>query len=134
MLTPNLHKIPQYKVLIASTRDAGTARGIKEFGDQLLKGRINAQGQPASLADTELTGLNFSTDDRRVMGRGESTYKELCSCHGSDGKGLPMGGRPVGATLAPPQADRRGWSVIRLRDQDSSVGLTGDIDNRATPA
>jgi mono/diheme cytochrome c family protein len=135
MLTANLHKIPQYKEIIASTRDAGTARGIKEFGDQLLKGRINAQGQPASLADTELTGLNLSTEERRVMSRGESTYKELCfSCHGTDGKGMPMGGGPAGATLAPPLSGSS--RVVGHPDYIVKIllaGLNGDIDGKSYP-
>ena len=53
------------------------------------------RGQPASLADAAVTGLNFSTEDRRVLGRGDATYRELCiSCHGPDGQGAPMQGRP----------------------------------------
>jgi mono/diheme cytochrome c family protein len=135
MLTLNLHKVPQYAELIKATSSASEVRGIKEVGDQLLRPRSSSQGQPPSLADSAVTGLNFSTEDRRVLGRGDSTYRELCfSCHGADGLGAPMAGAPAGSTLAPPlQGSPR---VNSHRDNVIKIllnGLTGDVDGKSYP-
>jgi mono/diheme cytochrome c family protein len=44
----------------------------------------------------------FSKDEIAVLKKGEAIYKELCfACHGFDGKGMPMQGKP-GVTMAPP--------------------------------
>jgi mono/diheme cytochrome c family protein len=135
MLTLNLHKVPQGAALIEATRTASSARGVKEIGEQLLRPRSMTRGQPASLADAAVTGLNFSTEDRRVLGRGDATYRELCiSCHGPDGQGAPMQGAPAGSTLAPPlQGSPR---VAGHRDAVIKIllnGLTGDIDGKSYP-
>jgi mono/diheme cytochrome c family protein/glucose/arabinose dehydrogenase len=135
MLTLNLHRVPQYADAIRAARETNPARGIREIGDQLLKPRGGSQGQPASLADNAVAGLNLSADDRRVLRRGEATYKELCfSCHGPDGQGAPMAGAPEGTTLAPPLgASPR---VTGHRDYPIKIllhGLTGDIDGKSYP-
>jgi len=135
MLTINLRRIPQYADLIRSTKDASTIRGVKEIGDQLLKPTNNSQGQRPSLADTAVTGLNLTTDERRMIGRGEGTYKELCSaCHGPDGKGAPMGGATDGSTLAPPLSGVP--RVVGNADYITKVllhGLTGELDGKNYP-
>ena len=135
MLTMNLQKIPQYAETIRAAREASTARGVKEIGDQLLKPRTSSQGQPASLADGAVNTLNLSVDDRRVMLRCETTYKELCfSCHGADGDGAPMAGAPAGTTLAPPL--RNSPRVLNHRDYVIKIllnGLTGDLDGKSYP-
>ena len=135
MLTINLRRIPQSTDLIRSTKDASSIRGIKEIGDQLLKPTNNSQGQRPSLADTAVTGLNLTTDERRMLGRGEGTYKELCSaCHGPDGKGAPMGGATDGSTLAPPLAGVP--RVLGNADYVTKVllhGLTGELDGKNYP-
>lgn len=135
MLTMNLHRVPQAAATIEETRTASAARGVKEIGEQLLRPRSMTRGQPASLADSAVTGLNFSTEDRRVLGRGDATYRELCiSCHGADGQGAPMQGAPAGSTLAPPlQGSPR---VTGHRDAVIKIllnGLTGDIDGKSYP-
>ena len=70
-----------------------------------------------------------------MLGRGEATYKELCSaCHGPDGKGAPMGGATDGSTLAPPLA-----GVPRLLGNADYItkvllhGMTGELDGKNYP-
>ena len=135
MLTINLRRIPQYADLIRATKDASTVRGITEIGDQLLRPQTSSQGQRPSLADAAVTGLNLSTEERRMLGRGETAYKELCAaCHGPDGKGAPMGGATDGTTLAPNLA-----GVPRLLGNPDYItkvllhGMTGEIDGKTFP-
>jgi mono/diheme cytochrome c family protein len=135
MLTLNLQKVPQYAELIRATSETATARGIKELGGQILRPRTGSQGQPASLADNAVNGLNFSVDDRRVLRRGDGTYKELCiSCHGPDGQGAPMAGAPAGSTLAPPLT--KSPRATGYRDNVIKIllnGLSGDVDGKSYP-
>ena len=105
MLTLNLYKVPDSDALIKTTSAARPARGIKEIGDQILKGTSTSQGQRPALSDTGAGAVNLSVDSRRSVQRGETAYREICAaCHGSDGKGAPMAGAPAGTTLAPPLA------------------------------
>ncbi len=135
MLTINLRRIPQYADLIRTTTSASTVRGIKEIGDQLLRPQTSSQGQRPSLADTAVTGLNLSTEERRMLARGEATYKELCSaCHGPDGKGAPMGGATDGSTLAPNLVGVP--RVLGNADYITKVllyGMTGELDGKNFP-
>ena len=87
------------------------------------------------MADGAVTGLNLSTDERRILGRGEATYKELCAaCHGPDGKGAPMGGATDGThARAEP---RRLPRVLGNADYITKVllhGLTGELDGKNFP-
>ena len=105
MLTLNLYRVPDSDALIKTTSAARPARGIKEIGDQILKGTSTSQGQRPALSDTGAGAVNLSVDSRRSVQRGETAYREICAaCHGSDGKGAPMAGAPAGTTLAPPLA------------------------------
>ena len=135
MLTINLRRIPQYADLIRATKDASAVRGIKEIGDQLLRPQTSSQGQRPSLADTAVTGLNLSTEERRMLGRGDAIYKELCAaCHGPDGKGAPMGGATDGTTLAPTLVGVP--RVLGNADYITKVllhGLTGELDGKTLP-
>jgi mono/diheme cytochrome c family protein len=131
MLTLNLHQVPGAEALITTLSSTASARGVKEIGTQILQGG-RSQGQRPSLADTGAGAVNMSVDDRRMLLRGEGTYKELCySCHGPDGKGAPMQGAPAGTLLAPALAgaDR----VVGHPDFVIKVllhGLTGEIDGK----
>jgi mono/diheme cytochrome c family protein/glucose/arabinose dehydrogenase len=134
MLTLNLHKVPDAEKLIRATSASTTSRGVREIGAQILRPQLS-MGQRPSLADTAVTALNMSTDQRRALQRGEATYRELCTtCHGPDGAGAPMAGAPAGTTLAPPlsQSPR----VSGHRDYVISVllnGLTGPVAAREYP-
>ena len=134
MLTLNLHKIPDYDKMIRASVASATARGVREIGNQILRPQ-SSMGQRPSLADTAVSGLNFSTDQRRSLVRGEGIYKELCTtCHGPDGSGAPMAGAPEGTRLAPPLASSP--RVAGHRDYIVSVllhGLTGPIGDKEYP-
>ncbi len=131
MLTLNLHKVPGAEALIRTTAAASAARGVREIGAQIVKPKPSL-GQRPSLADTGAGNVNLSTADRRVLRRGESTYRELCfSCHGADGQGAPMAGTTDGTTLAPPLAGSP--RVQGHRDYVINVildGLTGPIEGK----
>jgi hypothetical protein len=83
MLTLNILKIPQASDLIRATSASSSVRGIKEIGTQILQpGR--SLGQGPALADTGAGNMTLSVEQRRILQRGESTYRELCfSCHGT---------------------------------------------------
>ena len=131
MLTLNLHKVTDSAAVITSTAAASNVRGVKEIGNQLLRGG-SSQGQRPSLEDTGAGSVNMSVDQRKAIQRGESAYKELWfSCHGADGKGSPMQGASEGATLAPALAASP--RVLGHRDYVIEVllhGLTGEIEGK----
>ncbi len=131
MLTINLLQVPNSSALIQATADGSVVRGIHDLGTQILKGGVT-QGQPAALADTGAAMLAMPTAERRVVARGEATFKELCaSCHGPDGKGAPVAGAADGATLAPPLAGST--RVTGHREYIIKVllnGLQGPIDGK----
>ncbi len=105
MVTLNLYRVPESDALIKNTSAARPSRGIREIGDQILKGTSTSQGQRPALSDTGAGAVNLSVDARRSVQRGETAYREICAaCHGIDGKGAPMAGAPAGTTLAPPLA------------------------------
>jgi mono/diheme cytochrome c family protein len=91
-----------------------------------------SQGQRPSLADAGAAAVNLSIEDRRMLVRGESTYRELCfSCHGADGMGAPMAGTNDGTTLAP--ALGRSPRVVGHREYVIRTllhGLTGPMEGR----
>ena len=130
MLTLNLHKVPQYAQVIRTAMDGAQARGVKEIGRQLLQPQA-AIGQPAS-NDAGVGFLNLSSDERKTLLRGETTFKELCfSCHAPDGRGAPMAGAPAGTTMAPPLAGSP--RVLGHRDYVIKVllyGLSGPIEGK----
>ena len=120
MLTAKLLDLPNWKTSIAQLAALTPFRGVKEFGFQILN-------PPAQIA-----GGKFTPDQMKLLKAGESTFQTLCAtCHGLDGKGLPMAGAAPGAMLAPPLSGSktiRGW-----RDGGIHVllqGLIGDIDGK----
>jgi len=120
MLTAKLLELPNWKTSIAQLAALTPFRGVKEFGFQILN-------PPAQIA-----GGKFTPDQMKLLKAGESTFQTLCAtCHGLDGKGLPMAGAAPGAMLAPPLSGSktiRGW-----RDGGIHVllqGLIGDIDGK----
>src|SRR5687767_11211873 len=96
MLTLNLHKVPDADKIIRAAVASAKTRGEREIGGQILRPG-SSMGQRPSLADTAVSGLNFSTEQRRALARGEAIYKEVCAaCHAPDGTGAPMAGAPEG--------------------------------------
>jgi len=50
----------------------------------------------------------FTAADLKLLKKGQEVYQELCfACHGYDGLGMPMDGRPPGTTIAPPLSNAR---------------------------
>ena len=134
MLTLNLHKVPDYEKLIRATVASAKTRGEREIGNQILRPG-SAMGQRPSLADTAVSGLNFSSDQRRALVRGEAIYKEICAaCHAPDGTGAPMAGAPEGTRLAPPLGGAT--RVTGPREYTIKVllhGLTGPLGDKEYP-
>ena len=99
MLTMNLHKVPRYAALDpGDDATSSSVRGIKEIGDAAAQAGGSSQ-RAAAVAGRyrRWPALNLPIDQRRMLQRGESTYRELCfACHGADGKGAPMAGAPDG--------------------------------------
>ncbi|MGH9374135.1 MAG: DUF7133 domain-containing protein, partial [Vicinamibacterales bacterium] len=134
MLTLRLQNVADYEKLIRAAADAGTARGVKEIGRQLLA-PSSFLGQPPAWADPGAGGLGLPTAERRIMQRGEAIYREVCAaCHAPDGSGAPMAGAPEGTTLAPPLGGSA--RVNGHRDYVIKVllhGLTGPIGDQEYP-
>ena len=130
MLTLDLLDVPQAESLIKATAASSGARGVREIGN-LMFATTGFQGQRPSLADAGAANANLSVDDRRMLGRGEATYRELCfSCHGADGEGAPMAGTE-GAKLAPALAGAE--RVLGHREyviRTLLYGLTGPIEGQ----
>ncbi|MBA2603124.1 MAG: c-type cytochrome, partial [Acidobacteria bacterium] len=135
MLTLNAHKVPAYEKVIRAAMASNPARGVKEIGGQILRPVMTYQGQRPSLADAAVNALNLTTDQRRVMQRGEAIYREVCAaCHGADGAGAPMMGAPEGTRLAPPLGGVA--RIVGHRDYAIKVllhGLTGPIGDQEYP-
>jgi putative membrane-bound dehydrogenase-like protein len=73
--------------------EASPSKGYRELGKMGL-----VAGLPSYPKD-------FSPQDLALLKEGETIFRELCfSCHGHDGKGMPLAGMAPGVTLAPPLA------------------------------
>jgi mono/diheme cytochrome c family protein len=81
--------------------------------------------------EESLGGPQFSKTEVASLQRGQAVYRELCfSCHGLDGRGMPLEGAPRGSTIAPPLAGAKDL----LGAQDAPIyillhGLSGPIEN-----
>ncbi|MFK7851125.1 MAG: discoidin domain-containing protein [Akkermansiaceae bacterium] len=105
---------------------------VSNFGDAevvkaLLKAKGSAKNEALLAAALKRQGKQFSES----MERGKVIYQELCfACHGPDGKGAPMVGRP-GEKLAPSFVGSArvlgsGKSAVRV----ILHGLAGEIDGK----
>ena len=123
MLTANLLKWPDAKTFINGLIASSTSLGVKEIGAQLLA----PPQQPI--------GAQFTAAEKQVLVHGEAIYKELCfACHGPDGKGMPVDGKP-GLIHAPPFAASK--TVLGPRDGMIDVllkGLTGPVNGKTYEA
>lgn len=119
MMTANLLKWKDAKPLIEGTMKQTASRGVKEIGEQLL---IPAAAE----------GKQFNTAEKMLLRKGESIYNELCfSCHGNDGKGMPLQGAAAGVTMAPPLAGSK--TVTGLKENSINVllkGLAGPVNGK----
>ena len=105
---------------------------VAKHGDSdVVKAVLNAKGAAAiealTAAAQKMNGERFA----KSMERGKVIYEQLCfACHGADGHGAPMEGKP-GEKLAPSFAGSArvvgsGASAVRV----ILHGLTGTVDGR----
>lgn len=100
------------------------SQGVQSIGRQLL------------YTPKTFDPKQFNSAQLNLLKKGETVYEELCfACHGYDGKGMPMDGRPLGTTIAPPLAEARmvlgpseGLSALLLH------GLAGPVDGKTYDA
>ncbi len=120
MMTAKLLKFPNYKAGITATMAKRSARGIQEFGHQLLKGPGKSM-------------TKFSVEQIHTMKEGETIYKSLCfACHGQDGKGMAIPGTDttmaasfVGSKILAAQPNMAINVVLH--------GLTGPVNGKIYP-
>jgi mono/diheme cytochrome c family protein len=101
-----------------------SSKGFQELGKMAL-----SAGLPSYPKD-------FSPQDLALLKEGETIFRELCfTCHGHDGKGMPLAGAVPGATLAPPLAGSK--TVGGPAEGLISVllhGITGPLDGKTYEA
>jgi len=122
LMTANLLQWPGSSNLITTTLAQNSSHGVQEIGLKLI--------QPA------LSNRGFNASEALLLSHGRNIYAELCfSCHGSDGKGMPLQGGEAGATIAPPlfgshtvAGDRDGIISVVLK------GLSGPVNGKAYTA
>jgi mono/diheme cytochrome c family protein len=123
MLTANFLKWQDANELIEAAMKSNLARGVQEIGRQLLL-PANSEGR------------EFSRADKLELRRGESIYNELCfTCHGPDGKGMPLQGAKPGVTMAPPLAGSK--TATGLSDGIINIllkGLSGPVNGKTYDA
>src|SRR5690606_31883791 len=97
--------------------------GVQEIGTQLLLPDANKERE-------------FTAAETKLLRRGKSIYNELCfSCHGNDGKGMPLAGAGDGVTMAPPLAGSK--TVTGLSGHVINVmlkGLSGPVNEKTYDA
>ncbi|MEY2600233.1 MAG: hypothetical protein RLZZ142_2492 [Verrucomicrobiota bacterium] len=104
--------------------EASSSRGVRELGKMAL-----AAGVPSF-------PKGFNPQELALLKEGETTFRELCySCHGFDGKGMPLAGAGPGATMAPPLS--RSKTVVGPAEGLISVllhGMAGPVNGKTYEA
>jgi mono/diheme cytochrome c family protein len=120
LLTAKLLNLPDWKKAMESVVATSNYRGVKEIGEAILH-------PPVQAAPVAMSG-----EEKKLYKEGETIFQTLCAtCHGVDGKGLPMVGAAPGVMLAPALAGSR--TVLGWREGSIHVlmqGLSGDIDGK----
>jgi mono/diheme cytochrome c family protein len=89
------------------------------------------ESQKRLLAEREQT-RNLSPADRKLVTAGATIFKQLCSnCHGPDGKGIIMAGKPMPAPplVGSPRVKGDKTALIQL----VMYGLKGPVDGKTYP-
>ncbi len=93
-------------------------------------------GKMAMAAGLPSYPKDFSPQDLALLKEGETIFRELCfTCHGHDGKGMPLAGAAPGTTLAPPLAGSK--TVVGPAEGLISVmlhGITGPLNGKTYEA
>ena len=111
--TAMLTKEPANEALVATKKAIDKNEDVKMFGSRL--------------------GV-MAAADRALVLNGAAIFKSLCaSCHGTDGKGLAIGGAGL---AAPPLA---GSKILNYQDKNTPVrillhGLSGPVDGKNYPS
>ncbi len=121
MLTARLLKFPEYKDHAVDTMSKNKAKGVEAIGNQIISG--GNQDTP-----------KVSPEQLSLYKEGKTIYGALCfSCHGSDGKGMPIpGGDDL--RLAPSLVSSE--IIHGHRDLAPKVvlhGLTGPVEGKTYP-
>ena len=89
------------------------------------------ESQRRMLEERERT-KNLSPADQKLVTAGATIFKQLCSnCHGADGKGIVMGGKPMPAPplAGSPRVKGDKTSLVQL----VMYGLQGPVDGKTYP-
>jgi mono/diheme cytochrome c family protein len=89
------------------------------------------EAQERLAAEHERT-KNLSPADRKLVTTGATIFKQLCAtCHGPDGKGILIGGKPMPAPplVGSPRVKGDKISLVQLM----LYGLTGPVDGKSYP-
>lgn len=119
MMTAKRMKWPDATDIISANIATNSPAAVREIGYQLLRpsGEFNR---------------DFTAVERKRLQQGETIFKELCfSCHGPDGKGMPLAGAEPGVTMAPPLVGSK--TVNGMRDGMIQVvlkGLRGPVNGK----
>lgn len=123
MLTLKFFKAPDLTTVITSAQAASKARGVQEIGNLILRPPMNGGGFGGG------RGGPMTEAEQAIVQEGAGIYSELCStCHGPDGKGMPVDGAPAGTMKAAPLAGSP--RVLGHRDYIIKAvlhGLTGPV-------
>jgi len=123
LLTLSLFKVPDLADVVTAAQSANTTRGVQEVGAWITRPAATGRGGGRG-------GPTRTPEQVARLERGEAIFNEVCfACHGSDGRGQPLGGAEPGVTMAPSVA-----GSPRVQGHRDSVvktllhGLTGPID------
>jgi mono/diheme cytochrome c family protein len=89
------------------------------------------EAQQRLLAEKERT-KNLSPADKKLVTAGATIFKQLCAtCHGADGRGIAIGGKPMPAPplVGSPRVKGDKTSLIQLL----LYGLKGPVDGKTYP-
>jgi mono/diheme cytochrome c family protein len=120
MLTAKLLNWPNWKKLTEDLAKSNPSSGVKELATTILNPPV------------QVVARSISPAEKKLFDAGQAIYQGLCvTCHGPDGKGMPMIGAGPDKFLGPPLAGSK--TVTGFRDGPVYVqlqGLTGDIEGK----